>query len=404
MWQLISNELYKIIKKKKFWITFLVFLIIFIGYSMIQYSSEKKYSNPKERIAMDKLQINMEKKDLNGKSTSASGKKSIRNNIATYEKDIKELKKEEESKNVDWQLRLRKELMEKKHEYIRDKGRGKNADAEKVNVKILEDEYDQNNNINPYDKTGDSALSAFLNSKAFIQILVVFIIIAVLTSDIVSSEYSPATIKMLLSKPVSRVKILISKFVAILFANIFVIGLPQLITYFVLSFMDGFENLSQPISIGTIYQYDSSVILSNHEIGVSPILGSSYLITEGRYLLYLALLDVLFILASVAICFLISVLIKNSAVTIGTSVGVGLVMSIIGLMTLEGAVPKLLSAVTPFLIMTYSSTDLLLSGGMASRANNPSITVSTGILVFIIYTVVCFGISTFVFSRKDMLA
>lgn len=61
MWPLISNELYKIIKKKKFWITFIVFFALFLAYSIVQYSSEKKYYEPKQRIAMDKLEIKTEK-------------------------------------------------------------------------------------------------------------------------------------------------------------------------------------------------------------------------------------------------------------------------------------------------------------------------------------------------------
>ncbi|AAK78123.1 ABC-2 type transport system permease protein [Clostridium acetobutylicum] len=404
MWPLISNELYKIIKKKKFWITFIVFFALFLAYSIVQYSSEKKYYEPKQRIAMDKLEIKTEKKQLNSPGINAEQKKKIKQYIKQDEKDIKDKKKEDASKDLDWHLRLNKELIQKKYEYIKDKGKGKNEDTEDASISVMKDEYYRDNNLNPYDKTGDLAMDSFLSSKAFMQILVVFIIIAVATSDIVSSEYSPATIKMLLAKPASRAKILFSKFIAILVGNIFIIGIPQVITYLILSFMNGFPNLSQPIAVGRMYQYDSSVILSNHNVGVSPILGSSYLITEGKYLLYLALLDLLFILGCVSICFLISVLIKNSAITIGINVGLGVVMSIIGLMTLEGAIPKALSAITPFLIMTYSSTDVLLMGDMAKRANNPGITVGMGIVVFIVYTVVCMGISTFVFSKKDMLA
>ncbi|PJI08247.1 MULTISPECIES: ABC transporter permease subunit [Clostridium] len=404
MWGLISNELYKIIKRKKFWITFIVFLAIFMAYSVLQYSNSKKYSEPKQRIAMYKAGIKSYKSELKSASVKADQRKKIKQSIKEDEKNIKDLQKQESEKDLNWQMRLNKDLRDKKHALMKAKGKGKNEDIEKANMDVMTAQYYVDNNINIYNKAGDNALEGFLDSKAFVQIIVLFIIIAVVTSDIVSFEYSSVTIKMLLAKPASRFKILLSKFIAILGANVFLVMVPQIITYFVLSFMDGFPNLSEVMTVGTLYQYDPSVVLSNGETGISPVLGSSYIISTGKYLIYMAGLDLLFILGCVSICFLISTLIKNSAVTIGVSVGIGLVMSIIGIMTLSGAIPKALSKITPYLIMTYSSTDLILSGLMAKRANNPMITVSMGIGVFIVYTVVCFGISAFVFSKRDVLA
>lgn len=404
MWGLISNELYKIIKRKKFWITFIVFLAIFMAYSVLQYSNSKKYSEPKQRIEMYKAEIKSYKNELKSANVKGNQRKKMKQSIKESEKTIKDLQKQESEKDLNWQIRLNKDLRDKKHALIKAKGKGKNEDIENASIDVMTTQYYVDNNINIYDKAGDNALEGFLDSKAFVQIIVLFIIIAVVTSDIVSFEYSNVTIKMLLAKPASRFKILLSKFIAILGANVFLVMVPQIITYFVLSFMDGFPNLSEVMTVGTVYQYDPSVVLSNSEVGVSPVLGSSYIISTGKYLIYMAGLDLLFILGCVSICFLISTLIKNSAVTIGVSVGIGLVMSIIGIMTLSGAIPKALSKITPYLIMTYSSTDMILSGLMAKRANNPMITVSMGIGVFIVYTVVCFGISAFVFCKRDVLA
>lgn len=404
MWRLISNELYKIIKKKKFWITLIVFTAILFLFGFIQYSNEKKYDSPEKQIEMAKTNIKTDKKSLQSGSMSANERKNLKKQIVQEETRLKNLKRDEADKNLEWTRRVNNDLRTNKEALIKANAKGKSEDIENATTAVSKDQYCLDNNVNPYDETGSTVFSAFLNTKAFIEMIIVFMIIAVATSDIVSSEYSPATIKMLLAKPVSRLKILFSKFIAIFIANIFLIIVPQILLFIVLGIMDGFPSMSLPVAISTRYQYDSTVIVGNNQIGVSPVVGSTQIVSYAKYLIYIAGMDILFILTCASICFLISVLIKNSGIAIGSSVGIGLVMSIVSIMAIQGALPDALQKISPYFPMTYASSDMLVYGFLAKRINNPSITIGMGIGVFIIYTVICFAISSLVFTKRDMLA
>lgn len=404
MWRLISNELYKIIKKKKFWITLVVFAVILFLFGFMQYSNEKKYDSPEGQIEMVKANIKTDKKSLQSGSLSANERKNLKKTISNEQGKLKRLKKDEADKNLEWTRRVNKDLRKNKEVLIQANAKGKNQDIENATVDISKDQYYLDNNINPYDTTGDTVFSAFLDAKAFIEMIIVFMIIAVVTGDIVSSEYSPATIKMLLAKPVSRFKILLSKFIAIFAANVFLIIIPQILLFIVLGIKGGFPSMSSPVGIGTIYQYDKTVIVQNNQMGLSPVVGSTQIVPYSKYFMYVTGMDLLFIATCVSMCFLISVLIKNSGIAIGSSVGIGLVMSIIGIMALQGALPEALQKVSPYFPMTYASSDMVVYGLLAKRINNPSITIGMGIGVFIIYTLICFGISSLVFTKRDMLA
>lgn len=404
MWRLISNELYKIIKKKKLWITLIVFTVILFLFGFMQYSNEKKYDSPEKQIEMTKTEIKTDKKSLQSGSMSENERKSLKKTIVSQEVRLKKLKKNEADKNLEWTRRVNNDLRENKEALIKANAKGKNEDIENANTAILKDQYYLDNNINPYDETGDTVFSAFLDTKAFIEMIIVFMIIAVVTGDIVSSEYSPATIKMLLAKPVSRFKILLSKFIAIFVSNVFLIIIPQVLLFIVFGIADGFPNMSSPVGVGTVYQYDKTVMAQNNQIGLSPVVGSTQIVSYAKYFMYVTGMDILFIATCVSMCFLISVLIKNSGIAIGSSVGIGLVMSIVGIMALQGALPDALQKISPYFPMTYASSDMLVYGLLAKRINNPSITIGMGIGVFIIYTLICFAISSLVFMKRDMLA
>lgn len=404
MWRLISNELYKIIKKKKFWITLVVFAVILFLFGFMQYSNEKKYDSPEGQIEMVKANIKTDKKSLQSGSLSANERKNLKKTISNEQGKLKRLKKDEADKNLEWTRRVNKDLRKNKEALIQANAKGKNEDIENATTAVSKDQYCLDNNINPYDTTGDTVFSAFLDAKAFIEMIIVFMIIAVVTGDIVSSEYSPATIKMLLAKPVSRFKILLSKFIAIFAANVFLIIIPQILLFIVLGIKGGFPNMSSPVGVGTIYQYDKTVIVQNNQMGLSPVVGSTQIVPYSKYFMYVTGMDLLFIATCVSMCFLISVLIKNSGIAIGSSVGIGLVMSIIGIMALQGALPEALQKVSPYFPMTYASSDMVVYGLLAKRINNPSITIGMGVGVFIIYTLICFGISSLVFTKRDMLA
>src|SRR5699024_271444 len=93
--------------------------------------------------------------------------------------------------------------------------------------KVLQ--YQVDHDVNPYEENNWT----FMNSQAsniFIVFALLFVII--ISSDNVSGEFSRGTIKMLMVRPHSRWKILLSKYVAVLLFSLF-----MLLLLFVLSWL-----------------------------------------------------------------------------------------------------------------------------------------------------------------------
>jgi ABC-2 type transport system permease protein len=82
---------------------------------------------------------------------------------------------------------------------------------EMLETNIKQNEYMIENDISPYEKTTWQYMKDMAPISSLIGLFVI-----VVASDIVSSEFSKGTIKMLLIRPFSRWKVLLSKFIATL--------------------------------------------------------------------------------------------------------------------------------------------------------------------------------------------
>jgi len=63
-----------------------------------------------------------------------------------------------------------------------------------------------------------------------------------------------------------------------------------------------------------------------------------------------------------------------------------------------------LSKVYPLLFTTFSNPLDLLTGDLAMKLNNPLINFKTGILVIIVWGIICYSLSLKKFIQRDVLA
>lgn len=114
--------------------------------------------------------------------------------------------------NENWKQELTQQMEDDKkalEDAKRDGGDDFYVDMLESNIK--QNEYAIENNISPYEKTTWKYMKEMAPISSLIGLFVI-----VVASDIVSSEFSKGTIKMLLIRPYSRWKILLSKFLATL--------------------------------------------------------------------------------------------------------------------------------------------------------------------------------------------
>jgi ABC-2 type transport system permease protein len=235
---------------------------------------------------------------------------------------------------------------------------------------IKQNEYAIENDISPYEKT----TWKFMKEMAPISSLIGLFVIVV-ASDIVSSEFSKGTIKMLLIRPYSRWKILLSKFLATLgFA--FVMWLVVIATTWLVGGLAyGFGGIDQTYLVVT----DTQEVRER---------------TVVEYVFANIGVEFIELTALVALSFMISTLFMSNSVAIGVAM----------FTMFAGNTIVMLLATKDWIIYTlFANMDLsTLIDGQNQLIDDLTLPFSISMLA--IYTAVMLAITFTVFQKRDVKA
>jgi ABC-2 type transport system permease protein len=215
------------------------------------------------------------------------------------------------------------------------------------------------------------------NLVAFIilQMLIVQIplLIALVTGDLVSGEAAMGTIRLLLTQPISRTQLLLSKFMAG--------GIYTLIVIVWLGFM---SVIMGKLIFGTgdlmVLNSDGLVILQEADV--------NWRYLGGFLVAFLAL----FTVSSLSIC--LSCFTDNSIGPIVTTMSIILLFTIIGTLDVH-----VFDSVRPFLLTTH-----MASWRSFFEDPLPIQDIKNSILILFIHNVLLISISIYVFNKKDITA
>ena len=215
------------------------------------------------------------------------------------------------------------------------------------------------------------------NLVAFIilQMLIVQIplLIALVTGDLVSGEAAMGTIRLLLTQPISRTQLLLSKFMAG--------GIYTLIVIVWLGFM---SVIIGKLLFGTgdlmVLNSDGLVILQEADV--------NWRYLGGFLVAFLAL----FTVSSLSIC--LSCFTDNSIGPIVTTMSIILLFTIIGTLDVH-----VFDAFRPFLLTTH-----MASWRSFFEDPLPLQDIKNSILILLIHNILLISISIFVFNKKDITA
>lgn len=396
---LIRNEIIKLFSRKKTWIVFICFLLLsgLIAFGLYRESKNmEKMNSPQYKLNMYKENKEyLVKQKSNGDKMNMSDEE-IDTRINGLDVKIKTLEEVINSgKSISWKDELKSDI-EETEKIINDESMPKRyRERQKLQLKNLK--YLSEHNIKPIKSYEFNSLSYI---KLLFEVLgAIFLAVGVLvfSSDMVSGESTPPTLKFLLIQPVSRGKVLLSKFIAIVLSSVFLIALSEFIFFIVTGIIGGFAPANYPLLTGTLYQFDKSQVLENGAYQLVEIANSTKMIPAWNYILNMFLMQILFIIAATAFAFLISSIFKSSMV----SMSVGIV-TIIAISALSGSI-SYVKKIAHLLFTTYGSSPSVLDGQLALNYNNTNMTPTTGIIVLIVWTIVCYVISHIVFTKKDIL-
>lgn len=395
---LISNEVKKLMRRKKTVIIFAAFVLLTVA---IGYGSYKENLNRKQWDSPEFRQKNIEesikymKQDLENGSLTESDKKGVKENIVGMEKELAQIKLEVSGKTVDWKISL-KQKIDDAEKTINDNNIILDTNQkDRMKLELQQAKYLYANNIKPQD---GSTFDSFSFIKTLFMVLgTIFIAVGVMvfTGDIVSGEFTPPTMKVLLTQPVSRAKVLASKFIAVAGVALFLILAVEILSFLIMGLIFGFGNPNYPIITGTIYKWD----LAQSAYGGHPLVavaGSSYIISTGQFVVRMFLLQILFIITCVSVAFMLSSIVKSSMVSVSVSIVIVVAFTILLQM-------PALKNLAQYIFTSYGTVGQILTGEGAMRYNNPYVSTSFGIGTLIVTSIVCYLISHIVFTRKDIL-
>ncbi|MFT5872202.1 MAG: ABC-2 type transport system permease protein [Clostridium sp.] len=395
---LISNEIKKLMMRKKTIIVFVAFILLTaaIGYGTYREEiNRKQWSSPEFRQTNLQESITQRKQELEDPNMTEESKKYSKHEIISMEQELANIKLEVSGETVDWKTQL-KEKMYESQKTINDNSLGIDiSQKDRMKLELQKDKYLYDNNIKPEE---EGVLSAFSFIRTLFLVLgSIFIAVGVMvfTGDMVSGEFTPPTMKILLTQPVSRAKVLASKFIAVAGVATILILVVEIISFVIMGLIFGFGNANYPLITGTIYKWDlTQSIYGGHPL--IAVAGSSYVMTTGNFVIRMFLMQTLFIITCVSVGFMLSSIVKSSMVSV--SLGIVIVVALTILVEMPA-----LKKVAQYMFTTYGSVGPVLMGEVATRYNNPNVTTTFGIGTLIVTTIVCYVIAHVVFTKKDIL-
>ncbi|MFC4075507.1 ABC transporter permease subunit [Salinithrix halophila] len=400
-----ANEWMKLIHRRQFWIIMLLAVLMSIGLSGTMYQWEKEYApgnlivDMKQRIERYEQNLReMKKESLKGTSEGASSS-DLQKEIKMVEKSIERLKgklhRMQQLKSPDWDQLIKSDLaklQQRMEKYQGDSEAGRESQRQKGYAQQTEWQYLLERDIPPLLQGEFTAWKAMNQLMPLASGLFLPMLLVILVADMVSGETASGTMKLLLVRPVSRVKILLGKWAASLTATM-VLSLcffaTMLAVHLLLYSSDGAR---QPHFVNVDFLFGMG---KEGQIVPIPLFDKALLIPEWQYIAGSMLLSVFAMMAVASITFLCSTVFKSPLI----SSGAALAMVILG----QALQQEVHNGKWMFWLFTVHLNPGSNWDGQLSNTMEANLPLTTGITVLTIWIGVTLLASLLYFRKKDIL-
>ncbi len=246
-----------------------------------------------------------------------------------------------------------------------------------IQISLQQNQYYLDHDINPSEPGAPTFMRMFLENsiEMFIPLMVM-----VIASDIVSSEHSQGSIKLLLTRPVRRWKVLLSKYITLGLAVSLIVAMAGLLSYLISGLVFGYKGWGAPVLTG----------FNVTEAGLNT--ANVKLIDQWQFLLMDFGLVWFVAIVVGTLAFMLSVLIRSTAAGMGV-----MLAALISGAILNNMVSSWESAKYFFMV------NLRLTNYMTgSPPPIEGMTLSFSMLVLLVWWAAALFVSFFVFTRKDV--
>ncbi|GMA50841.1 ABC transporter permease [Alicyclobacillus contaminans] len=253
--------------------------------------------------------------------------------------------------------------------------------AEKAGLQatIQEGQYELAHDINPYAPGAPSFMKTFMDEGITLLVPLFVIVIA---SDMVSSELSGGTIKMLLTRGVSRAKVLASKLVALVLLVALLLSAIAVSSYLISGLFFGYQGWGLPVLMGFHTTASGTVDV-----------GHVYTVPQWKYLCMTFGLGFFVCLCIACLSFMVSTLVQSTASSMGIMMAALIAGTLLTTLATSWTAAKYLPVV-----------NLQLSGYLnGSPPPLAGMTFSFSLCVLLIWAALAIVVSFLVFTRRDIM-
>ncbi|MCP1126213.1 ABC transporter permease [Bacillus sp. 3103sda1] len=247
-----------------------------------------------------------------------------------------------------------------------------------LKVRIEQQQYYLDHNINPIAPGAPTFVRLFIEQGITLFIPLLVMIVAI---DIVSGERSDGTMKMLLTRPIRRWKILLSKYVTMVLFISLILLLVGVISYVISGIVFGYSGWNLPVLTGFVTEKDT---LNTNFV---------HLIPQWQYIIMAYGLAWFVAVVVGTISFMVSVLIRNIPAGMGVMLAALIAGGILNNFATSWEGAKYIFSVN------LSLTDYL-SGQLPALQG---LSMSFSLLNLTIWAVVSLIIAFAVFTKQDMV-
>ena len=277
--------------------------------------------------------------------------------------------------DVDWRTTLQQQIIDTQNRLT--SSRISDEWKSQLQLRIQQQQYYLDHNVNPMEPGAPTFMREFAKNSIDLFLPLMVMIIA---ADLVSSERSAGTVKLLLTRPVKRWKILLSKYITLVLAVSFIIVLFGMFSYLISGLVFGYQGWTAPVITG--FSVEAGELITS---GIQLIPQWQYLLMEFGLVWFVALVVG-------TLSFMLSVLIRSTAAGMGV-----MLATLISGMILSNMVSSWVSAKYLFMI-NLKLTDYLTG----SAPPIDGMTLGFSLAVLAAWGLAALAVSFTVFLKQDV--
>ncbi|WP_042463815.1 ABC transporter permease [Neobacillus dielmonensis] len=248
---------------------------------------------------------------------------------------------------------------------------------QQLQISLQQKQYYLDHDINPAEPGAPTFMRIFLENSIDLFIPLMVMVIA---SDLVSSEHSMGTVKLLLTRPVKRWKVLMSKYITLCLAISLIVAIAGILSFLISGVVFGYKGWEAPILTGFNV---TDTGLNTTDVKLLSLW--KFLLMDFGLVWFVALVVG-------TLSFMLSVLINSTAAGMGVMLAALISGAILSNMVSSWESAKY------FFMVNLRLTDYM----QGSPPPIEGMTLSFSLLVLFIWWAAAMAVSFIVFTKKDV--